>query len=195
MKKLLFVAALAACGGGHKPAPAEPTATPAAAPAPTGPWELGELKFYQGDELGMQLHANGHLEVKLVHGEPGKPPEERWQDVGAVSPDGTVTAIDGKKHAEIKPDGSVVTQDGGTAPFHLEGETLVVADKKITIDDKGILQGGNDMGKPMRIEGATTPGLKRTALVVLALIMSAGEREPATTPPTATSPAPVPAPK
>lgn len=194
MKKLLFVAALAACGGGHKPAPAEPTPTPSAAPAPTGPWELGELKFYQGDELGMQLHANGHLEVKLVHGEPGKPPEERWQDVGAVSPDGTVTAIDGKKHAEIKPDGSVVTQDGTTAPFHLEGETLVVSDKKITIDDKGILQGGNDMGKPMRIEGATTPGLKRTALVVLALIMSAGEREPAT-PPTATSPAPVPAPK
>ncbi len=194
MKKLLFVAALAACGGGHKPAPAEPTPTPAAAPAPTGPWELGELKFYQGDELGMQLHANGHLEVKLVHGEPGKPPEERWQDVGAVSPDGTVTAIDGKKHAEIKPDGSVVTQDGATAPFHLEGETLVVADKKITIDDKGILQGGNDMGKPMRIEGASTPGLKRTALVVLALIMSSGEHESAT-PPTATSPAPVPPPK
>jgi len=44
-------------------------------------------------------------------------------------------------------------------------------DKKITIDDKGILQGGNDMGKPMRIEGATTPGLKRTALIVLALLM------------------------
>ncbi len=195
MKKLLFLAAalLAACGGGPKPAPAEPTPAPAAAPAaPTGPWELGELKFYQGDELGMQLHANGHLEVKLVHGEPGKPPEERWQDVGAVSPDGTVTAIDGKKHAEIKPDGSVVTQDGATAPFHLEGDTLVVADKKITIDDKGILQGGNDMGKPMRIEGATTPGLKRTALVVLALILSSGPQE---APPTATSPAAPPPPK
>jgi hypothetical protein len=195
MTKLLTLAfVLAACGGGHKPAPAEPTPTPAAAPMPTGPWELGELKFYQGDEMGMQLHANGHLEVKLVHGEPGKPPVERWQDVGALTPDGTVTAIDGKKHAEIKPDGSVVTQDGATAPFHLEGETLVVADKKITIDDKGILQGGNDMGKPMRIEGATTPGLKRTALVVLALIMASPQdaHEPA---PTATSPAPVPPPK
>ncbi|MBV8762832.1 MAG: hypothetical protein JO257_36440 [Deltaproteobacteria bacterium] len=183
MNKLLNVVAalsLAACGGGHKPAPVEPTPMgSAAAPTPTGPWELGELKFYQGDELGMQLHANGHLEVKLVHGEPGKPPVERWQDVGALTPDGTITAIDGKKHAEIKPDGSIVTQDGSTAPFHLEGETLVVADKKITIDDKGILQGGNDMGKPMRIDGASTPGLKRTALVVLALIMSSPEPSPA----------------
>lgn len=200
MKKLLFVAAalLAACGGGHKPAPVEPAPTPAAAAAPTGPWELGELKFYQGDELGMQMHANGHLEVKLVHGEPGKTPEERWQDVGAVSPDGTITAIDGKKHAEIKPDGSIVTPDGASSPFHLEGETLVVADKKISIDDKGVLQGGNDMGKPMRIEGATTPGLKRTALVVLALIMASPaphEGEPHEAPPTTTSPAPTPPPK
>ena len=184
MKKLLFVAALAACGGGTKPAPAEPTPTTAAAPAaPTGPWELGELKFYQGDELGMQMHANGHLEVKLVHAEPGKATVEKWQDVGALSADGTITALDGKKHAEVKPDGSIVSQDGQTAPFHLEGETLVVGDKKISIDDKGILQGGNDMGKPMRIEGATTPGLRRTALVVLALIMaSPGPQESAPAP-------------
>src|SRR6185312_10036428 len=109
----LFAAgALAACGGSAKPAPVEPTPIPAAAPAPTGPWELGELKFYQGDELGMQMHANGHLEVKLVHGDPGKPPVERWQDVGALAADGTITAIDGKKHAEVKPDGSIVGPDG-----------------------------------------------------------------------------------
>lgn len=182
MKLLSLVAAgaLAACGGSAKPAPVEPTPIPAAAPAPTGPWELGELKFYQGDELGMQLHANGHLEVKLVHGEPGKPPVERWQDVGALAADGTITAIDGKKHAEVKPDGSVVSPDGKAAPFHLEGEALVVGDKKITIDDKGILQGGNDMGKPMRIDGATTPGLKRTALVVLALVMTGGDAQSST---------------
>jgi hypothetical protein len=31
------------------------------------------------------------------------------------------------------------------------------------------------MGKPMRIEGATTPGLKRTALVLLALLMASPE--------------------
>src|SRR3569623_2651780 len=188
---LFAVAALAACGGKAKPAPAEPTPVPADAPMPTGPWELGELKFYQGDELGMQLHANGHLEGKLVHGEPGQPPVERWQEVGALSPDGTVTAIDGKKHAEVKPDGSVVSPDGKAAPFHLEGEALVVGDKKITIDDKGILQGGNDMGKPMRIDGAQTPGLKRTALVVLAIVMPSGERAPAEpAQPSAPTPAP-----
>ncbi len=173
----VFVAiVLAACGGGTKQ-----TATPAAPPPPvaatasTGTVELGELKFFEGDEMGMQLHANGHLEVKMTHSEAGKPPQDSWQEVGAIAADGSVTGPDGKKHAEIKADGSMVSPDGQTAPFHLEGETLVIADKKITIDDKGILQGGNDGGKPVRIEGATTPGLKRTALVLLALLMASPE--------------------
>ncbi len=175
----VFVAiVLAACGGGNKPAATQtaplPTATATAA-ASTGTVELGELKFFEGDEMGMQLHANGHLEVKMTHSEAGKPPQDSWQEVGAIAADGSVTGPDGKKHAEIKADGSMVSPDGQTAPFHLEGETLVIADKKITIDDKGILQGGNDGGKPVRIEGATTPGLKRTALVLLALLMASPE--------------------
>jgi hypothetical protein len=168
---------LAACGGGsNKTAATTPATAPApvatAPAAPAGAWELGEIKFYQGDEMGLQLHANGHLEVKMTHAEPGKPPESKWQDVGSLAADGTLSGADGQKHAMLKPDGSVVTPDGQTAPFHLEGETLVVADKKLSIDDKGMLQGAAEAGTTMRIEGASTPGLKRTALIVLAIVMS-----------------------
>ena len=179
LSSLVVAFALAACGGGNKQAatetaPAPVAAAPAAPAAAAGSVEVGELKFFEGDEMGMQLHANGHLEVKMTHSEPGKPTQETWRDVAAIATDGTISGPDGQKHAEIKPDGSLVSPDGQAAPFHLDGEALVIADKKITIDDKGILQGGNDMGKPVRIEGATTPGLKRTALVVLALVMASG---------------------
>jgi hypothetical protein len=180
MHKLLSMVAvigLAACGGGNKPA-ATSTTTPApeTTTAQAGGIELGELKFYEGDDLGMQLHANGHLEVKVSHSEEGKPAEEKWMDVGVIGADGSVSDSEGNKHGTIDADGSFKSPDGQTAPFHLEGETLVVGDKKITIDDKGILQGGNDSaGKPMRIEGATTPGRKRTALVLLALLMASPE--------------------
>jgi hypothetical protein len=170
---LVVAIALAACGGGNKPvAPvAPPPAVPVAAAAPAGSIELGELKFYAGDDLGMQIHANGHFEVRVSKAEAGKPAETTWQDVGSIGADGTISSSDGAKHGQVKPDGSFVGPEGQVAPFKLDGEALVVADRKITIDDKGILQGGNDMGKPMRIEGATTPGLKRTALIVLALLM------------------------
>lgn len=186
LSSLIVAILIAACGGGNKqPATATTptTATTAAATPAAGAIELGELKFYAGDELGMQLTAAGHLQVAMSHAEPGKPAETSWQDVGSIAADGTLSSADGKKHGQIKPDGSFVTDDGHTGPFHLEGETLVVGDNKITIDDKGLLQGGQPMGKPMRIEGATTPGLKRTALVLLALLMASGPDEGHEAPP------------
>ena len=184
MHKLLSMVAvigLAACGGGNKPAATATTPAPETTTAPASGIELAELKFYEGDDLGMQLHADGHLQVKVSHSEQGKPAEEKWMDVGVIDADGSVSDAEGKKHGTIGADGSFKSPEGQTAPFHVEGETLVVGDKKITIDDKGILQGGNDMGKPMRIEGATTPGLKRTALVLLAILMASPE--PQATPP------------
>jgi len=186
LSSVVIAIALAACGGGNKPVAPEPapagsagSAAPVAAAPAAGTVELGELKFYAGEDLGMQMHANGHFEVRV-----GKPPAPEWQEIGALAADGTISSTDGAKHGQVQPDGSFVGPQGQVAPFKLEGEALVVADKKITIDDKGILQGGNDMGKPMRIEGATTPGLKRTALIVLALLMG-GPEDSKSAPPTA----------
>jgi len=161
--KIVLVLALAACAA---PKPAAPPPTPAPAPvakAATGV-ELGELKFFTGDDLGMQLHANGHLEVRVQ--------DASWQDVGSLTPDGTIHAPDGSPHGRITPDGAFVAPSGKVAPFKLDGDVLVQGDKRLSIDAKGEVQGGNTMLAPMRVDGATTPGLKRTALVVLALLMS-----------------------
>jgi hypothetical protein len=158
---LLAVAGLLACSGGT--AVAKPQAAPKAAAAPTV--ELAELKFYAGNDLGMQLHADGHVLVMT---------EANWADIGRIATDGTITGPDGKARGHITADGSVVGPSGKAGPFHLEGTTLVIGDKRFSIDDKGMLQGSAQA--PMRIEGATTPGLKRTALVLLASIMTSGKR-------------------
>jgi hypothetical protein len=168
-----MVVALAACGGNKQ---STATTTPdTTAKTDKAVVELAELQFFEGDEVGMKLHLNGHLEVKGMHSKDGKTSEE-WQDVGSIGADGTLMH-DGKSHGMFKADGTFATNDGKTLPFHLDADTLVAGDKKITLDDKGVLQGGNPMPKPMRVEGATTPGLRRTALLVLALMMTAEEHE------------------
>lgn len=169
MHKLLVLVAttgLLACGGGTPPVVARPA--PAAAAATRPPTvELAELKFYAGGDLGMQLHADGHLVVKA---------QAQWVDIGSLAADGTIRAPDGTPRGHITRDGSLVGPSGRPAAFHLEGTTLVVGDKKLTIDDRGILQGGNLLQGQMRVEGATTPGLRRTALVLLASLMTSGRR-------------------
>jgi hypothetical protein len=171
---LFVVVALAACGGNKQHA----TDTTATKPETAAVVELAELQFFQGDDLGMKLHQNGHIEVKNMHSEGGKPATESWQDIGSIGADGTLTH-DGKTHGMFKADGTFATAEGKTLPFHLDADTLVAGDKKITLDDKGVLQGGNPMPKPMRVEGATTPGLRRTALLVLALMLTADEHHKA----------------
>jgi hypothetical protein len=156
---LLAVAVLVACGAGSAVAKPQPAAAPK---APTV--ELAELKFFAGDDLGMQLHADGHVLVMT---------EAQWVDIGKIARDGTITAPDGSTRGHITADGSVVGPSGKAAPFHVEGTTLVIADKRFTIDDKGVLHGGE---LAVRIEGATTPGLKRTALVLLASMMTSARK-------------------
>jgi hypothetical protein len=168
MKLALFVViTVAACGG----TPQKPTTEMTTKAGQSAVVELAELQFFEGDDLGMKLHSDGHLEVKMTHSEANKPATEMWHDVGSLGADGTLTH-DGKAHGALKADGTVVTTDGKVLGFKLDGDTLVVDDKHITLDDHGVLKGGNPMPKPMRVEGASTKGLRRTALVVLALWMT-----------------------
>jgi len=172
LRSVVAALAIAACGGGNKPAATSPTPAAAATTAPVaGGLELADLKFYAGEELGFQLHANGHLEAHVTKTADGKPVPAIWVAAGDIAADGSVTDDNGQKQGVIQSDGSFKTPDGQTAPFHLEGETLVIADKKLTLDDHGNLM-GLDSGATMRIEGATTPGRKRTALILLAIMVS-----------------------
>jgi hypothetical protein len=172
------VLALAACGGA-KPKTTDPTTTTPPADAVLA---IGELKFYAGDKLGMHLHADGKLEAATGA-------DDKLEEVALVKTDGTITA--GGKTARFGADGSLSGPNGETAPFKLDGATLVAGDKRVTIDDKGnvLINGAVDKdAKALRIEGATSAPLQRTALVLLALMMT-GDSHDEATPAPATPPA------
>ena len=167
---LAMVAALAACGGSKSaPPPADPAT---AKPATGGTIELAELVFMDGNDAGLKLHADGRLEIQVKHSEGGKPAVAEWKDVATIGADGSVTH-DGKV-GHINADGTFTMPDGTTAPYKFDGDALVVADKKLTLDEQGNLVGGNE-GFKMHVEGAKTPGLRRTALVIFAMLSMSGK--------------------
>jgi len=184
MKKLIgcMVLAVAACGG-SKTAPKTETAQTQNAAAST--LTISELKFYEGDEVGLKLHADGKFEAKATHSTQGKPPVEEWHQIGELAADGTISH-DGKVMGQLQADGTLKMTDGSVAPFKIDGETLVAGEQKITIGDKGVFQGTNPQMRPMRVDGITDAGSKRTALLLLAII--AGASKASAPPPAAVKP-------
>jgi len=162
------LAALAACGGAA-PAVTQPAAAAKAKAAPPAATALTitELKFYQGNELGMVLHPDGKLEVKAKHAAGTKPVEETWTEVGRLTPEGKLSHED--KVGQLLPDGSFQTSDGQLAPWKLVGEALEIESRQITIDDKGMFHGTNE-GFDIHVTGITDGGSKRTALLLVALL-------------------------
>lgn len=185
MTKLPWVFALLVACGGSKPAPVtstEPTIPNANMVAPADAvLAIADLKFYMGDQMGLHLHGDGRLEAQAMsNGVSG------WHDVATFKPDGTITTPDGKVGGQVQADGSLKSATGEVAPFKLDGEALVVADKRVTIDDKGVFVMDGKMPQPaLRVEGATDAKTRRTALLIMALVMGA-EPHPDGPPPPAT---------
>jgi hypothetical protein len=74
----------------------------------------------------------------------------------------------------MQPDGSFVFGKD-KAPFKFDGAVLVAGDRRVSIDEKGIIVGGQDTDNmKFRVEGATDDGAKRTALFALALVLMGG---------------------
>jgi hypothetical protein len=174
MKKLLgcMVFAVVACGGSK----ATTTTTANVAANASGGIALKELSFYEGNDLGMKLHADGMVEVKGKHSASGQPTTETWQHIAQLTTDGKVLH-DGVVGGQLKADGTFEMSNGKPAAFHIEGAALVIGDKKVTIDDKGQLQGGNADAKPMRVDGVTDDASRRTALLMLGLMFGAEEHD------------------
>ena len=167
--KLILVLLIAACGS-SQPAPAPPPLPPPpavdAAPPPMG-LSLTELKFYDGQTPKLALHADGKVEANTA-AKPGAKPS--WTAIAELSVDGKL-AHDGQPLGELKPDGTFVAASGKTAPFKLEGDVLVIADKRVSLDDSGKLQGDAGAAK-LRIEGATDATSRSTALFLLAIMVT-----------------------
>lgn len=135
-----------------------------------GTFAFAEMKFFLGEDLGLQLHADGGMEENSA--EPGKPPQ--WMSMGKLTTDGRLLAPTGAELGGVQPDGTFKSTRGEVAPWKIVGETLVIADKTLSIDANGVFHGGGEGDKQLRIEGTTDAGTRRAALFMLALAFSEG---------------------
>jgi hypothetical protein len=158
MKRLAILVLLVACGS-KKPEPAQPEPTTTATTAPAAgavTLELGEMKLVDVNKnKAVSIHADGSIEYEGVKG-------------AIVTKDGKITNDKGEVGFTLQPDGTIKGPDGHAVEVTLTAEGAIKnGDKMISLDDKGELVGGNPNAPQMRIEGATSPGLKRTAMFVL----------------------------
>jgi len=212
---IIVALALAACGGGK----GGDTTTPKSEVAATTPMELGEMTMFDGDQAMLKIHADGSTEIGGRSGEM-KPDKD-----GKMSSDSLPVTF--KPGPKLKTDGSIEFQGEAIARLNADGtivglkgktETLPIA---VTADKVTITEGGKQIGfdlaangaittfgsdkqpdKPIRVEGADTPGKRRAVLALTSLMFmhhEGGDGEPktnepppgatATPPPGATPPA------
>ncbi|HLL23661.1 MAG TPA: hypothetical protein VK427_16095 [Kofleriaceae bacterium] len=174
----LGAALLGACGS-KKPEPAAPPAGSAApAPAITGvTLELAELKIIDvAKNQAVLVHADGEIEYQGMKGV-------------RVTKDGRIMKSDtGEVGFTLLPDGAIQGPDGKVIDVTLTPDGVIkIGDKAVSIGDNGAIVGGQPGAPEMKIEGATTPGLKRTAMFVLIALTTPEETPP---PPAPAPPAP-----
>jgi hypothetical protein len=190
MKRVVILAFAAACGS-SSPAPVAPNAgagsavaqpTAACAP-PAQPGLLGitDITVKDAGKDAMAVKANGDVQVN----------DGGWKTIGKLDPTGKFVTADGQT-GQLGADGTFSTPEG-PAPFKLDGAALVASGQRITIEN-GKIVGGNDSAKTVEIVCANDDSTKRTALLILGLILSAqtSAAPPATETPAATPPSPAP---
>lgn len=168
---LALVLASAACGGGSKKA-ATPATEPTTVAATGVTLSLGEMKIVdETQNKSLMIHADGTIEVE------GQKPAK-------VTADGKiVTMADNQTQMTLDPDGSIKGPHGADLGAKLGADgSLTMGDQTISIDDMGMIKGGNASAPQLKIEGATDANLKRTAMFVLIALMSGAEPTPAPAP-------------
>lgn len=169
MKRLAILVLFAAACGSKKPEPA---------PTPNGPTatagvllELGEMKLVDvNNNKAVLVHADGVI-------------EHEGKKHAKVTADGKITNDKGEVGFTLQPDGSIKGPDGRVVEVTLTAEGAIRnGDKVISLDATGALVGANPDAPQMRVEGASTTGLKRTAMFVL-IALTTPEPEPPSAPP------------
>lgn len=149
----------------QNPAATQAGAGAGAAPAPGKPHlEFAEMTVFQGQTAIVKVHADGTTEFQSAAG---------WKPGPTMQADGTVV-VDGKPSVRVNVDGSVIKLPGGQAtPVTITADKVSVkqGDKEsgLTLAEDGTISvlGAAGKGPALRVEGATTPGQRESALTAM----------------------------
>lgn len=206
MRKILVSivtsAALAACASSGPPPAPKSADTPAT--ASDAVLELGEITVFDGAQAALKLHADGTTELGGHSGgaevKPGQPASSDslpivWKPGPVIKTDGTF-AMNGEAVLKVSADGKVIdVKKNEPLPLTLATDAIHIVEGGQTYtlglgdDGKLTFAGGDAPAVLPRVEGANTPGKRRTVLVFVALMMATGEGK-ATPPPASTPPVP-----
>jgi hypothetical protein len=192
-------AAAAACGGSQDkgvksqeltdqpPVQYEETPKPEAEkpPEPPGPphLEFAEMTLFQGKTPVLKIHADGKTEMY-------DPKAKALAPGPVVKPDGTFNFKD-QDVARAHPDGSIKQLPSGeTLPVTVTAEKVVNTSSGSEVGLQLAADGSiTPIGQPapppaqaMRLEGATTPAHRKTALAVVGALFLAAKAAPAPAP-------------
>ncbi len=155
---IAVVLGLTACGG------SPPAQEPVAAPAPAARLTLGEMTVTAGASV-LEVHADGRLVVKGKH-------------QATVTTDGKLLATNGEPIFQLFPDGRVrdlAYEKTLNVVIGTDG-TLTAGKDSFAIDPSGVLTGVAPGTPEIRITGATSTELRRTAMFVLVVVLMAGAK-------------------
>ena len=186
----------AACGGGQKPVKNQeladqppvqyeevPKAEPDKPPEPPAPphLEFAEMTLFQGKTAVLKIHADGSTEMydpkakALAPGPKVKPDGTfnfKEQDVARANPDGTIKQLPSGDMLPLTVTEEKVVNTGTGSEVGLQ----LGADGAIT----PIGQPAPPKGQAMRLEGASTPAHRKTALAIVgALFLASSAKAPA----------------
>jgi hypothetical protein len=159
-------AGLTACGGSSPrevktPARAEraPVATAEDLTAPEGDLKFAALRLFKDGELGLELGADGSIDV------PGR------GVVGRLEHDGRFVDAHEKTLLKLLPEGELVLPSGDYLPITMDKDGtvhLLKESRTVRLKDDGSLEGANPKGPAIHVEGAG-PNTRRTAMLLLVL--------------------------
>lgn len=167
--RLAFVTALAACSHPSAPrAPAVPTAVPTAAPTEAR-LGIAPLVLYFNGSIAWQMRDDGSVW-----------PTDRDHALFTVRADGRIVG-QGGAHGELRTDGRVVRPDGSVSQGVIEGDRLLLGGRTLTLDEQGVVQisGPAIAGTPPRVAGIVDAPTRRTALLLVGMILEAAFTGPA----------------
>jgi len=153
--------------GSNTPPPGDPNAKP----DPNVTLELGEMKIIDINKgLAIAIHADGTIEFD--------------GQVGAkLTPQGQIVNDKGEVGFTLFADGSIKGPDGKIENLSLSNDGVIKSgDRTVSLKADGTLDGANPEAPQMRIEGATSPALRRSAMFVL-IVLTTPEETPQPPPP------------